>query len=457
MRPRPKRPIQPRLAVVLGLAIPLLGCSGPVVVGADDPSPSEPFPAHIDRSTPIAIADVQVVPMDGERILENHTVLVRDGRVEALGPSADVAIPSDAHVLHGEGHYLLPGLADMHVHLARKENLILYLANGVTTIRNMWGTPVEILDWRDRIADGAMLGPRIYSASRGLDGSPPVWPTSIVVEDAASAAAAVDAEAALGFDFIKVYNSLLPEVYDAIVTRAEQVGVPVVGHVPRLVGLDHALASGQHTTEHLARYPTDPSDEALRSFARRHAEAPTWVTPTFIVRISFVNAEDAAVLEGREEMRFVHPAERANWSPTPGAPPRAVQRQQSRARGRVVRALKDRGVGVLVGTDSWISYVIHGFSIHDELRLLVEDASFSPYEALRAATVEAARSVGAEGEWGTVAPGLTADLLLLHENPLEAMAHVDARAGIVVGGTWLSDAELRRRLEELASRYAGGG
>lgn len=414
------------------------------------------LPDLVEAGTPVAFTGVHVVPMDAPRVLRNHTVLVREGRIAALGPDGEVPIPAGATVLDGDGRYLMPGLADMHVHLARQENLLLYLANGVTTVRNMWGTPVAINAWRDAIAAGTLLGPRIYSASRGLDGTPPYWETTVVVDDPAAAAQAVAQEAALGFDFIKVYNNLTTPVYDAIVAAAAQEGLPVVGHVPRAVGLEHALTLGQHTTEHLVGYPVGLEGDALRSFAERHARTATWVSPTLIVRISFVDGADAAMLEARDEMRFVHPAERANWGPTPGAAPRALQREQSRQRGRLLRALKDAGVGILLGTDSWISYVIHGFSIHDELRLLVEDAGFTPFEALLAGTADAARSVGAQGDWGTVGEGLRADFILLRANPLEDVGHVAARSGVMAGGTWLSEAELRRRLEALAAAYASG-
>lgn len=415
------------------------------------------LPDLVAADTPVAVTNVHVVPMHTPEVLRNQTVVVQGGRIAALGPAGEVVVPAGAVVLDGDGRYLMPGLADMHVHLTRPENLLLYLANGVTTVRNMWGWPTEILAWRDAIAAGSLLGPRIYSASRGLDGTPPVWATTIVVDDVAAAVRAVEQEAALGFDFIKVYNSLTTPVYDAIIQAAATRGIPVVGHVPRAVGLEHVLSMGQHTTEHLARYDAGLSGEPLRALARRHAATSTWVSPTLIVRISFVNGTDAAALEARDEMRFVHPDERANWVPVPGAAPREVQRGQSRERGRLLRALKDAGVGVLLGTDSWISYVVHGFSIHDELQLLVEDAGFTPYEALAAGTVDAARSVGAEARWGRIAEGLAADFILLRGNPLEDVAHVRARSGVMAGGTWVSDAELRRRLEELAARYAAGG
>jgi imidazolonepropionase-like amidohydrolase len=420
-----------------------------------DPGGSAPdmLPALLDSSTPVAFHGVTVVPMDGPTLMPAYTVVVRDRRIADIGPVQDVTVPDDAVVIEGEGRYLMPGLADMHVHLVRQENFTLLLANGVTTVRNMWGSPLAVLDWRDEIARGELLGPRIYSASRGLDGSPPVWPTTIVVEDAAAARLAVEQEAAMGFDFIKVYNSLNGDAYDAIVERAGQLDIPVIGHVPRAVGVEHVLDRGQATIEHLSQYPVQLEGDAFQAFVNRHAVAGTWACPTMIVRISFVNPTDAARLESRPEMRYVHPADRANWSPVAGAAPMSVQREASRQRGRMIRALKDSGTGILLGTDSWISYVIHGFSIHDELRLLVEDAQFTLYEALRAGTADAARAVGAEDEWGTIAPGLAADLLLLDANPLDDLANLRRRSGVMAGGTWFSEAELRRRLEALAERY----
>ena len=461
--------VRPAFGIILGTLLAACGgsggSSGPGSAGppAPPPEPTEPggaasdtLPALVERATPVAFQGVTVVPMDGPTLMPDFTVVVRDGRITQLGPVQDVTVPDDAVVIEGEGRYLMPGLADMHVHLVRQENLTLLLANGVTTVRNMWGSPLAVLDWREAVARGELPGPRIYSASRGLDGSPPAWPETIVVEDAAAARLAVEREAARGFDFIKVYNSLNREAYDAIVERARQLGVPVVGHVPRAVGVDHVLDSGQATIEHLSQYPVQLEGEAFQAFVNRHAVAGTWACPTMIVRISFVNAADAARLEARPEMRYVHPDDRANWRPVSGASPMSVQREASRQRGRMIRALKDSGAGILLGTDSWISYVIHGFSIHDELQLLVEDAAFTRYEALRAGTADAARAVGAEGEWGTIAPGLAADLLLLDANPLDELANLRRRAGVMAGGSWFSEAELRRRLEALAERYESG-
>lgn len=441
------------------LALLTVACSGDdETLAPPGPPPPEPppppdYPATISRSTPTAFTNVNIVTMTSDKVLEDHTVIVRDGLIATVGPAETTAIPADAEVLDASGFHLMPGLADMHVHLVHQENLLLYLANGVTTIRNMWGSPTATLDWREAIARGNLAGPRIYSASRGLDGNPPAWPQTHVVETVDDARDAVDEEVALGFDFIKVYNSLSVTAYDAIVARAAEHGIPVVGHVPRAVGIDNALDAGQATTEHLARYPTGLDDAAMRAFAEEHATHPTWVSPTMIVRISFVNATDAAALEARDEMRYVHPDERANWAPVGGAAPRATQRQASKERGKLLRALKDAGVGILLGTDSWISYVIHGFSVHDELQLLIEDASFTPYEALVAGTADAARSVGAEAEWGTIAVGLDADLILLYDNPLEDVAALDYRLGVMVDGDWWSNVELRRRLEELADSY----
>ena len=442
---------------LLALLAPFLLLAGPDVGPSRAQGPPEaafpPVPGHLDRQAVIAFTRVNVVPMAGPTILPNQTVVVRQGRIAAMGPSGQVPVPEDAVVIDGDGRYLMPGLADMHVHLLHPEDMLLYLANGVTTVRNMWGT-VDILGWRTEVATGQRLGPRIYTASRGLDGSPAFWETSLVVDDSTAARAAVAAEAALGFDFIKVYTNLSREAYDAIIAAAAERRLPVVGHVPRKVGIDRVLAAGQASVEHLGWVPQGLDDEALAALAKQAAQSGTWFCPTLVVQTRFVDSVEAAQLAARPEMRFVHPEMRATWRPTPNAPSRKLRQARALERGRVVRAFRAEGVRLLLGTDSWISYVIPGFSIHEELAMLVGDAGLSPFDALRAGTSDPARSIGATGTWGTVVVGASADLLLLRANPLQDVRHVQERSGVMVAGAWYSQAELDRRLEALADRYA---
>lgn len=222
-----------------------------------------PFPEIVDETgvppsstaSRIAFVDVNLVSMSDQSIMPEQTVIVEDGIVTTIGDTNDVPIPGVADAIDGTGRYLMPGLADMHVHPITgddsESDLLLQLAAGVTTIRIMWGGTGH-LDWKARIEAGDLLGPRLYIASPGLEGDPPFWPGSVVVTTDAEARAAVQEQAAAGFDFIKVYNQLQLEPYEAIIDEARTLDMPVVGHVPGALTADFAITAGQHTIEHFS-------------------------------------------------------------------------------------------------------------------------------------------------------------------------------------------------------------
>lgn len=197
-----------------------------------------------------AITDVAVVPMDAERILDHQTVIVRDGRIERIAPASAVAVPAGAETIDGRGRYLMPGLADMHCHYESKECAALFLANGVTTVRIMWGRP-QHLKARGRVERGEIVAPSMYIAGHIVDGDPPTWGGMTSIGDPAAVDAVVEAQRAEGYDFIKIYNLLSLEVFDALLASTKQRGMPVVGHLPYRVTLEHALRSGMASVEHM--------------------------------------------------------------------------------------------------------------------------------------------------------------------------------------------------------------
>ena len=407
----------------------------------------------------VAFTDVTVVPMDGARHLANRTVLVRAGRIEAIGPAASLPVPADALVIAGRGRWLMPGLADMHVHLHDERLLPIFLANGVTTVRNMWGRP-DHLALRDRIDAGTLPGPTIVTAGPIYDGEPPVWPDSTVVTDAAAAERLVAAQCAAGYDFVKVYDNLAPAAYHGLVATARGRGVPVAGHVPRAVGLRGVLAAGQASIEHLSGYVSPlgrvtPAVEELgpRGVAEATAAAGAWNCPTLVLRERMVSVAEAEALLAQPEMRFVPAWVRALWdAQTDDTIRRAPAEDWGRVRRgnalrtELVRALRDAGARLLLGTDTPNRLVTPGFALHEELRHLVA-AGLTPYEALRAGTADAAAFLGEGGVWGTVAPGARADLLLLDGDPLADVAHAARPAGVMARGRWLPRAQLARMLE----------
>lgn len=426
--------------------------------------------------TVTAFAHVAVIPMDRERILDDSTVLVVDGRIRELGPAAAIAIPKHATVIDGRGKYLMPGLADMHAHTWEEEDFPLLLANGVTTIRNMFGGPTH-LRWKERIAAGELAGsPTIYTAGPIVDGKPPIWPGAIV-ENADQARRTVAEQQAAGYDFLKVYSRLSREAFDAVIQESKARSMPVAGHVPDSVGLPAALRSGIKSIEHLsgydmlARKEIRAGEEAswarldesqFASIALETAKSGTWNCPTLVLfqhRVAPGEVEHLRELLGRPEMRYVSPEIVHSWQPENNylknsTPARAAS---SREKGDIMRkklvgALRDAGARLLLGTDYGNPFVVPGFSLQLELRNFV-DAGLSPFQAIRAGTSDAAEFTNAASEWGTVVVGRRADLILLEGNPLEDVSTISRPAGVMVRGKWFSRAELNSELEKLAGRF----
>lgn len=434
---------------------------------------------------PLVFEHVAVVPMDREIVLEDHTVVVRDGRIAALGPASAVAVPADALHIDGRGHFLMPGLADMHVHVWDENDLYLFVANGVTTVRNMFGAPLH-LDWRARIERGELVGPRLYTAGPIIDGKPAVWPGSVELVDPGEAAAVVAAQKSAGYDFLKPYARLSRECYEALVSAGEEEGLRLMGHVPDALDLHEVLAARQHTIEHmggwaeaaqradsplrangfrsgflaeqLAWQTVDP--ERLAALAKSVRAAEVWNCPTLVVLQKWTQGDDARALLARPEMRYVSPFLRAFWDPgartnylanLPAEDVLAARRSVP-AMQRALAVLRDAGGGILLGTDMGNPYVVAGFAVHEELTNLI-GAGLTPYEALRAATADAARCMGAQDDWGTLAPGRRADLILLSANPLTDVRHAAARVGVVLHGRWFPAAELTAELERRALAF----
>lgn len=399
---------------VFVLALALLSLPSPLLEGG----PDDPPPPALSRGV-VALVDVHVVPMDRERIVPDRTVVVRDGRIAVIGPADRVEIPRDAIVVPGAGRYLVPGLADMHVHL-RRDDLPTYVAHGVTTVRNMWGWP-GILEMVDEVGARWVEAPAIHTLSPGLDGRPPKWPYTRLVEWPSAAAEAVEAQRRAGYRTLKVYQDLHREVYDAIVEEAHRRGMAFAGHVPTRVGLERVLEAGQRSIEHLGGFSAvlDPGErrgvvgwahadlDRLPEVVDAVVESGTWVCPTLAIQRRLQSSL-----------------------------PEGVRASAARNRRRVVKALHDTGGRLLVGTDSGIDVVDPGASLADELSAFVE-AGLTPYEALAIATVGAAEYLGLEDEIGTVAVGRRADLVLLADNPLDDVTAIAEPEGVVLRGRWL--------------------
>jgi hypothetical protein len=420
---------------------------------------------------------VHVLRSDRRGFDRNRAVLVRDGRIAWIGPAPAAPVDSGMQVVDGRGGFLLPGFADMHVHLAREGDLLTYVANGITTVRNMWGSERH-LGWRARTADGELLGPRIVTAGPVIDGTPPSVPAMLVLTDPAAARAEVERQQALGFDFVKVYNSVPAAVYDSILAAAGELGMPVAGHVPFAAGLARVLAGGQTSIEHLRGYinglvppgaPVQPGASLRsRSLAWLHADpsrmpdlvratavAGVWNVPTLMVTAELLAPPDRwDELARRPVLRYLGRGAVGDRSALPYLADFSPDDFRAALRGlapqrELVRQLDEAGAGLLLGTDSYLQ----GFAFQAELEEF-ERTGIDRWRILMAATTQAAEFLGEAADWGRVAVGQRADLQLVEADPLVSFAALRRRAGVMVRGRWLPRAELDAALEALAEAYA---
>jgi imidazolonepropionase-like amidohydrolase len=424
---------------------------------------------------------VTVVPMDSPRVLPDQIVLVRGERILEIGSSNVAHVPPTALRIDAHGLFLFPGLVDLHVHLMEGEAYVpLFLANGVTTVRNMAGGR-EISALRDRVKNGALIGPTIYTAGPILDGSPPVWKGSDVVTTAEQARRAIEKQKTAGYDFAKVYDNLQPGTYEEIVKAAADLHMSVSGHVPPHVGLQRVLDAHQRSVEHLTGYfewlqnthsPFKQADDheifphpahllakrqgladwldesRIPQIAEATAKAGTWNVPTLVAWLNMTPVTELDAAWKRPNMRYATSMLREWWNSDTrySADDWAAKRLGDVARAKIMKALHDAGARLVIGTDTPHPFVVPGFSVHEELQNFVS-VGLSPYEALKAATVDAAEFMGASGEFGVIRPGARADLVLVKDNPLEDVKNASHIAGVMVRGRWLSKESLQRDLD----------
>jgi imidazolonepropionase-like amidohydrolase len=422
-----------------------------------------------------AFTNVNVIPLDSERVLAAHSVLIEDGRITAVGPTAAMSLPAEATHIDGSGKYLLPGLAEMHGHVPVERDfaedvLFLYVAAGATTVRGMQGHANQ-LGFREAVEAGEIVGPRLWLAAPSLNGES--------APDAATAVRLVHEAHAAGFDLLKVHGGLTREVYDAIVRAANEMGLTWGGHVSEHVGVERALEAGQSTIDHLDGYlaamqpqgsPALAASGAERNrlmalnadasripvLARATRAAGVAVVPTQKLWETLRGARDPATLAAQPENRYMPASLRANWEGRAeqafrNASPEAAAREAA-LRQQLLAAMHDAGVLILLGTDAPQVHSVPGFSLYREMPLMVE-AGLTPYEVLRTGTVNVAQHLGIEDQAGTIAAGKNADLLLLDANPLEDIGAVERLAGVMVYGRWLPFETIRERLEAIARKH----
>jgi imidazolonepropionase-like amidohydrolase len=410
---------------------------------------------------PLAFTHVTVIDGAHSTARRDHTVIIRGNRIVAVAPSRAVRVPAGAHVVNGRGKFLIPGLWDMHVHTAiigGRELLSLYVANGVTGVRDMGGDWATLSAWRDEIADGRLVGPRIIASGPYLEGGDVPIP-HLLTRTPDEGRAGVDSLVRLGVNFVKVHSQLTRDTYFAIARRARERGIAFAGHVPRVVGSADASDSGQRSIEHLLAIPapcTPAESLALRPrftiqsalgrcssqdlgpLYARFVRNNTWVTPTFVAQYEIASWPERA-LPGDSLAHYLPDTLRryvAGIFPMPDSiPPGAdsVGRAMFAKRLAQVATMRRAGVGILTGTDAPLRNSPPGFGLHEEF-VLLSRGGLSPLEIISAATLEPARYLGMVDSLGTIAPGRLADLVLLDANPLLDIRNTRRIAAVVANG-----------------------
>jgi imidazolonepropionase-like amidohydrolase len=457
------------------------------------------------------LVDVNVVDVVKGEVHGHQTVLIAKGRIAAVGSLDTVSIPAQATRIAGDGRYLIPGLWDMHIHLRSnqvkpdvalvEENaalLDLFLPNGVVGVREMGGDLADfVMRWRDEIRSGKRVGPRILTAGRKIDEEPPAWSGSLGVKTPEAAREAVRQLKQSGADFVKVYFSdIPPEVLRAVVEEAHKNGLKVAGHLAGNIPLQTAIEVGQDGIEHaqyLIAAKREDSEQLSREIAARKgtplamgsaesmgrrfyledaqeeervyesmAQKQVWVTPTRTVMIRVRQELGVRDFESDDRKRFLFPAIWDSWDAKLGrrkAPDGSLRESLVESAKRMDKAMvaaHKAGVPMLAGTDCGVNnnYVIPGWSLHEELENLVK-AGLTPVDALRMATINAARWRGADAAEGTVETGKVADLVMLRSNPLEAIRHTREIEAVFAGGTYYSRSDLDGMLSQAAFRASG--
>jgi len=431
---------------------------------------SDLIPTGIEQT--VAFVKINVIPMNSERLLEDQTVIVKNGLITELGPSSTIQVPTEALVVEGEGKFLMPGLSDMHMHLFGSENdLLLYLANGVTTIRDMGdGSPVQ-LEWRDEINAGLRTGPNVllwspmFETMDGMEALISSWESpggKVNANNPDKMEELVAGFAAQGYDGIKAHVIFSTEIFEAVLDSATKHGLQLDAHAPIDIIFSEDKASsweyfrslevdGVSHVEELIKI-VDWSDESIQQAAQDVADDGLWVTTT----IALMRSMNAQVSDYEGELAKISETKYMNigiynfrWAKFKPENYRSDMPDYLTANEKMLKALNEAGASLMSGTDAPLPLMVPGFSLHEELEYMVE-IGLSPFEALRTSTYNPAVYLNKLDEYGTVETGKRADLVLLDANPLEDITNTRQISGVMVRGRWYTRTDLDVMLDEVA-------
>ncbi len=430
---------------------------------------------ELEEKQDFLISKITVLDVTTGELLKNRNVVIDSGRIKRI-TAEDLDLEVYNTVIDGTGKFLMPGLAEMHAHIPPpttsteriEETLYLYLSRGVTTIRGMLGHPLH-LELRKKTAAGELLSPRIYTSSPSLNGNS--------VKSKEEAITKVTQYHKEGYDFLKIHPGIERDVFDQVVETANAVGIPYAGHVPVAVGIRHALESNYASIDHVDGFleglvpasanvkpdgngffgyaftplaDTTKIDE-LVAMAKKHE---VWIVPTqSLFERWFAPITDDELLS-QSEMKYMPKTTLANWRTTKE---RVMQDENfsetqwqrfDSIRRKLIKKLQDDGHGMLLGSDAPQLFNVPGFSIQHEIQGML-NAGLTPLEIIKAGTVNPAEYFDATAEFGQVKEGLSADLIILENNPLENLTALKID-GIMIRGKYLSQDVIGEKLKTIA-------
>ncbi len=421
------------------------------------------LPGCTDDKKFFVIKNCNLIPMTTNKVLYNRTVWIRNNKIEKIDSGIQV-ITQDINVVDAQGGFLMPGLTDAHVHIFAPHEFHSYLYFGVTTVLNMDGSPRH-LKWREQIKTGELTGPRMYTAGHTIDGNIPMNWMFWTVETAEQAQEAIEFQKKAGYDFVKLYGTLNPEIYEALVEKAASENMVLVGHLPRQYGFKNAIENGfrliAHGEEILATAGNfqNPTID-MEAVAQQLKKNGTYVTPNSC--IPTYNKQEAFQLDSvlaSSGIEFLslpaytqrlpannRLAEYKNNLEFAKFQDEVAQQLQS-----LIRALQKNNVPIVSGSDA-STIGLPGRSLHEELLKLVE-AGLTPYEALRTATINSSdfiqNHIDSAYQGGTGTVGALANLILLKDNPLQNIQALNSIQAVYIGNKWLTTKQLKDTIDLL--------
>ncbi|HUQ67489.1 MAG TPA: amidohydrolase family protein [Flavitalea sp.] len=433
----------------------------------------------INKDREVIFKSVNVIPMDREIVLQNHVVIVRNGKIESISDGRKKKFKKNALVIDAQGRYLIPGLAEMHAHVPpidelgpMKDVLLLFAANGITTIRGMLGHPKH-LELRKMINNGEIIGPRFFTSGPSLNGE------SVKTQD--QAIQMVKDEKQAGYDFLKIHPGLTKDNFDAMARTAHELNIPFAGHVSFHVGIWKTIEAKQQTIDHMDAFVeglipgienmTEEQTGLFGMFAADKVDTTripklmkalrdnnVWVVPTqALAERWFAPDRTAESFASEPEMKYMDSQTITNWLNAKNklnSDPRYEREKimdYVKLRRKLIYECNRNGVGLLLGSDAPQIFNVPGMSAHHELQYLV-DAGLTPYEALKTATLNVGVFYNKRSEMGVIKEGANSDVVLLNANPLENISNTQKIEGVLIGNSWINRAALDEMLKSLEKK-----